>query len=652
MADVEDIVKWVVHQCREKGHPVTESLAAYIAHTSINPATGRFFLEDSVTSNPDAQKLLEIAVNKLIQPDSPSMQTLKMQIAYDSSFVQQETFQQHYQSVQSQETNSYIDEIVNCETRSGNDFEGITLLYKRIFSFLLFRNKLVGLNFAGIIIKPGGGMSNLSTITNAVVSPNIPASILNTMEREVAAALESVLPRPGLRPFVAMSTPEKVSQLMELSNIVVGIRLYNKETGKGGVGLESFEQLVSHPSRELINQVNREVISTVELCEDLTIMLKDSKNDFNDWKDQLTHRRQYLTYLIALQEDVQSAELAIEALHSRYIRELVELKELIGNKTSIPKDQVYPKFDTLCQVYNQMNEEKNKSIMRKELFNILIEHKNKLLITLPQEIVSEAKNKAPSTPDKIEQEMESFSGVQRLTSENTPDFMHLPLDYQGFCIWSIVRKDGLLIPGKPTLGVVKFRERYFVFSSPTAIADFMQNPNFFLEECVNVARKKPELIHLLRMSEEFPNCSLTHLLQGKDGTPLFSVNAPLMLDQSSDTPLHFVESFIDTNYHWNEWELRRKALQMANIRKKKTTGEQTDLSNFKRDGETQVYLPKEQETQTMQSKWTDMDWTLNRMYENQDSKTGKKPDDQTHGLETKLNYIVGLRGADKWTKSK
>lgn len=613
MADVEDIIKWIVFQCREKGHPVAESFAAYIAYTTVNPSTDRFFLEDSITSDADAKKLVELSVQRLSHSESPSMETLKLQISYDSSYVQQETFQQHFASVQSQETNSYIDEIVNCETRSGNDFEGITLLYKRIFSFLLYRNKLVGLNFANIIIKPGGGLTSLATISNAVVNPNINSNILSTMEREVAAALESVLPRPGLRPFVAMSTPEKVSQLMELSNIVIGIRLYNKETGKGGVGLESFEQLVSHPSRELINQINREVISTVELCEDLTVFLKENYLN-SDVKDKLTHRRQFLTYLVALQEDVQNAEMVIEGLHSRYIRELVELKELIGNKTSIPKDQVYPKFDNLCQIYNSMNEEKNKSILRKELFNILIEHKNKVEVYVTKDQISDIKRRAPPSPELVEASLPGANGVIRLTSENAPDFMHLPLDFQGFCIWSIVRRDGLLVPGKPTLGVLKFRERHFVFSSPAGMAEFMENPNFFLDECSKIARNKPQIIHLLRMTEEFPKCSLTHLLQGKDGTPLFSVTAPLMLDQGQETPLHFVESNIDTNYHWNEWELRRKALQMSNIRKKQTSGAQTDLSNFKRDGETQVYLPKDSTTQTMQSKWTDMDWTLNRMY--------------------------------------
>lgn len=352
--------------------------------------------------------------------------------------------------------------------------------------------------------------------------------------------------------------------------------------------------------------------------------------------------------MLALQEDVQNSEAIIEGLHSRYIRELVELKELIGNKTSIPKDQVYPKFDTLCQVYTQMNEEKNHCILRKELYRILNEHKAKVPLTMPQEMLLNAKQRPVHTPDRLDSDgSRVHSGVVRLTNENTPEFMHLPLDYQGFCIWSLVRKSGLLVPGKPTLGVVRYRDRHFVLSSPQAVIEFMENPNFFLEECLIIARSRPELIHLLRMSEEFPSCSLTHLLQGKDGTPLFSVTAPLMLDQGLETPLHFIDSHLDPNYHWNEWVLRKKALQMADIRKRQTTGAQTDHSNFKRDNETQVYLPKDEDTQTLVTKWTDMDWNLNRMY----LQPGEQPSDETHGLETKLNYIVGLRGADKWKKS-
>ena len=43
-----------------------------------------------------------------------------------------------------------------------------------------------------------------------------------------------------------------------------------------------------------------------------------------------------------------------------------------------------------------------------------------------------------------------------------------------------------------------------------------------------------------------------------------------MVDKGMETPTHFVEKHIEPNYHWNEWDLRKKALQMANIRKKQT----------------------------------------------------------------------------------
>lgn len=104
-----------------------------------------------------------------------------------------------------------MDDIINTETRGGNDFEGIAILYKKIFTFLMFKNKQVGLNYAQAMLRPGGGLNSLTSLTTAILHPQYAANIINTMEREVAAALESVLPRPALRPFVAMSPPEKVN---------------------------------------------------------------------------------------------------------------------------------------------------------------------------------------------------------------------------------------------------------------------------------------------------------------------------------------------------------------------------------------------------------------------------------------------------------
>ena len=64
------------------------------------------------------------------------------------------------------------------------------------------------------------------------------------------------------------------------------------------------------------------------------------------------------------------------------------------------------------------------------------------------------------------------------------------------------------------------------------------------------------------------------------------------------TEAHPIDTSIDLKYDCNEWSLRRKALQLANLRQKQTHSVQTDNSNFRRDQQTQVYKPKDGATQT------------------------------------------------------
>jgi hypothetical protein len=210
--------------------------------------------------------------------------------------VKQEVARQQNITNLSHDSNRLIDEIVSFEPRSGNDFEGITLLYKKIFNYLLYKNK------QHII-----GKYSQIKLTNA---------INNTIEREVAAALESVLPRAGLRPFVSLTTPEKVAQLCELSNIVIGIRLFNRDIGKGGVGLESFNEIINHPARDLINDLNVEVADIMEQSDKYTMFFNvyaDLASPGNDeiidyYKQELTYKRQFLIYVLELKSDVQISE--------------------------------------------------------------------------------------------------------------------------------------------------------------------------------------------------------------------------------------------------------------------------------------------------------------------------------------------------------
>ena len=54
----------------------------------------------------------------------------------------------------------------------------------------------------------------------------------------VSAALQSVFPQTELGTFMSLTKRDKERQLLELTMIVTGIRLFNKECGKGGEGID------------------------------------------------------------------------------------------------------------------------------------------------------------------------------------------------------------------------------------------------------------------------------------------------------------------------------------------------------------------------------------------------------------------------------
>ena len=93
----------------------------------------------------------------------------------------------------------------------------------------------------------------------------------------------------------------------------------------------------------------------------------------------------------------------------------------------------------------------------------------------------------------------------------------------------------------------------------------MADPEHYINSVLDVCRKNPELIHFLRLDENFKNVKLGIVNQVVEGET--SVRNKLMVDKEVETPMHFVDKNLDPNYFWNEWELRKKAIQMANIRK-------------------------------------------------------------------------------------
>jgi plasmid maintenance system antidote protein VapI len=674
-----------------------------------------------------------------------------------------------------------------------NDFEALTTLYRKIFRFLL--------DFV-----PSDSKQQQSSDRN--------------IEREVAAALESVFPRIGLKAFVQLSYDDKTAQLMELGRIVFGIRLFNRYQSRGGAGIDPIEETSSQLGDDVIKEITREIELLNHLCNKYQEVIvkahlqkrrnqikrreyaerriddykegrdgereeeeeeydangqpillhtgeqdKERKRDYKDekkgysrgsntslpmndededeevgdwlvsrWSFELANRRQYLAFLRSLSEEITISHKKITELIENMSTEQAALAELVGNKASVSKEQVYPKFDNLASIWLTLWEESKLLSARHHTYVSLKKFKSSYVTALTERMYSTlgriielkgeelslaatqygeydysgpgapggagggsrrslydadskeessgsgggAKGSKKRTDDDDEEdgqeegdgdakshpgadskaleksssiellhkpfkpskktsvsiqkeiilETTTPSGATLLSVHDTPDFMQLPLELQGFCPWTIVQANGLLVPGKPSLGVIRYENLFYVCEHKIAIKAFMTDPDDFIKKIISITQKCPEYIHLLRLQTYFPSASIARLIDHPEfdtqqhnnhqHTSTTSHTKPLTKDASTETPIHYQESYINPNYHWNEWELRRRILKVANLKNCQTTSQQTDLSHFHRESETQIYLPKTKETQTRK--------------------------DQGTNPAIKTTYIAGLRG--------
>jgi hypothetical protein len=316
-----------------------------------------------------------------------------------------------------------------------------------------------------------------------------------------------------------------------------------------------------------------------------------------------------------LQEEISGSIERLKKNHGNLSEELIDLDALIGGRVSVPKEQVYPRFDALARGYAVVWREVEALEAAAKLQNVLKDLRKqyfpKLPDTAPELLTKVARPDGTSVLDDDNGEEpvdldaipgpsgQDGGGAVRLTVENASNFLQLPLDFQGFCVHTLVTQNHLLVPGNPALGVVRYAGRYCVFANERGCAEFCAEPDRFFGSVREVCYKRPELIHLLRVHEDFPKSSLHTIIQLTAGR-----QAVMQADAGTETPLHFQESHIDKNYEWNEWSMRKKALHMADIRRKCTHSTQTALSHFRRENESQIYLPRDAATNTQKSTGT------------------------------------------------
>lgn len=236
MDAIRRIIAEITFICRTREVPVSDTLAAFVAHSVVLGQPEQFPL-DRELNEADVQELVHVAVERLLAADSASLETIKMQVAFDIAKLEEADALKAAQGAREEREGSLLAGIVDARLKDGNnDVEALTALYRRIFNYLVVR--------AGLEL-----------------GADRPA------EREIAAALESVFPRIGLKPFTHLPAEDKGAQLHELANIVLGIRLFNRALGKGGAGIADHAALGRQRASELLHGAGSELEQVGQLCE-------------------------------------------------------------------------------------------------------------------------------------------------------------------------------------------------------------------------------------------------------------------------------------------------------------------------------------------------------------------------------------------------
>jgi hypothetical protein len=194
------------------GTYVSPLLAAFTARV-VTLESASFDLEAGLSFEAE-QDLIEKTLERCTRQDDPLFETIRMQVTFESFYATELQRLRQQQLKQEEDNSTRLERIVTLGTNLQSNAQ-VASLYRALFKLML--------------------------ANSSVEEPNRDRNV----EREIAAALESVFPQAGLNAFNMMSHEEKQAQVRDLVNIVLGIRLFNKEIKTGGAGLADVPLLVS-----------------------------------------------------------------------------------------------------------------------------------------------------------------------------------------------------------------------------------------------------------------------------------------------------------------------------------------------------------------------------------------------------------------------
>ncbi|NXH18943.1 CF206 protein, partial [Bucco capensis] len=572
---IKKIIREIGQECAAQGHTVSETLVAFVVKAVILDPRNDFTV-DQILTKKDVQDLIQLCVSRLLDTTNPSLSTIKMQVYFDLNYAKRAELLSEQQHVLEGRLAPLLRDITATRPRAQGETDDA---YRKIVGYVLLRSGLGSPTDIGVV-------------------------------RETTAALQSVFPRTEVMNFLSLSKKNKEEELKHLAMLVTGIRLYNKAIGKGGGSIDDLPAILSEAIPSATQAVDEGLNTCHMLAHQYTALLESMQEDQEthaqlaslQLKEALFNVRQYEAFLCILLSDAITSAQEVEKMTVQFTAIMEQLKNTVQDKASVDTKEVFPLFVALSKLWSSFQDEMLLLNFLTNMTNNLQEFSGIHSQLFPQEVLTSLLEgvTVKSDEERMRETMgtrvnvSDFKNQEWLFPETTVNLDQLPIQYHGFCAHAIGVK-GITLPGNPAIGILKHKEKCYVFSSKEAAYAFAQDPDKFIQLNIEKAQEHTELIQLLELQHQFEY--LAPSTQGRTADKGL-IKATTKYDSSTQTDTHILPPTIVRSYEWNEWELRRKALKLANLRRRVTRAMQTDLSHLRRGNCTQVYLPKEVSTQT------------------------------------------------------
>ncbi|KAJ8960046.1 hypothetical protein NQ318_009483 [Aromia moschata] len=198
-------------------------------------------------------------------------------------------------------------------------------------------------------------------------------------------------------------------------------------------------------------------------------------------KDLLILYRQFELFVRKILEDMEKMSDHLKLVFCRFDDALRKIHLTVYMRIAIPANIIFPLFEALSHVWTEMQDQvlllaKNSQILANlHSFSKYTYYNRELFESIVQD------DCAYTDAERLEETanliIESDNNeVEIYSVDDFPDIDKIQLEYLGFCCWKMIETEGGLVPGNPSMGVARYDDKNYVFSTPEACVQFSKNP--------------------------------------------------------------------------------------------------------------------------------------------------------------------------------